>query len=163
LSSTTPRTAFYPCCANDIAVPRQLLQGLADEILFCDLRRPLAWGIQSRTDDPISIKFIQRSALEILKDLPPISVFFSRRDGDGEGGSGLYFLGEELFPQVIAKCRPEGAIVVTDGSNSSEGLFEKLICQEGFENWGWRFRPAKEQPWLQDYELHVIQANKLAL
>ena len=163
MSSTTPRTAFYPCCANDISLPRMILQGLVDEILFCDLRQPQAWSIQSRTDDPVRIKFIQQSALEILKDLPPISVFFYRRDGNGEGGSGLCFLGEELFSQVIARCKPEGALIVTDGSNSADGLFEKLTRPKGFESetWGWRFKPAKEQPWLHQHRLHIIEAHKV--
>ena len=160
MSSTSLRTAFYPCCANDILLPRQILQGLVDEIHFCDLRRPQAWSIQSRKKDPIVIKFFEGSALEILDELPPISVFFYRRDGDGEGGSGLFFLGEELFQRVLSRCTPQGALIVTDGSNSPDGLFEKLICPEGFENWGWSFMPAQEQPWLHEYELHVIRANK---
>jgi hypothetical protein len=96
-----------------------------------------------------------------LDELPPILVFFYRQDGDGEGGSGLYFLGEELFKQVIARCRPEGAIIVTDGSNTANGMFEKLISPEGFENWGWWFCLAREQPWLQGHKLHVIEARKL--
>lgn len=157
-----PRTAFYPCCANDISQPRQILQGLVDEILFCDLRRPKNWTVLSRTSDPVDIRFIQRSVLDILQDLPLISVFFYRRDGEGEGGSGLYLLGEELFSRVIARCRPEGTLIVTDGSNSYDGLFVKLVRPEGFtsETWGWRFQPAKDQPWLSQYGLHIIEAQK---
>lgn len=158
-----PRTAFYPCCANDIALPRRILRGLVDEILFCDLRPPKNWSVLSRTIDPVDIRFIQQSVLDILPALPPISVFFYRRDGYGEGGSGLYLLGEELFSRVIARCRPEGTLVVTDGSNSSDELFEKLVQPGGFisEPWGWHFRSALEQPWLSQHQLHVIEAKKI--
>jgi hypothetical protein len=31
------RVAFYPCCAEDVAEPLDLLRGFADEVVFCDV------------------------------------------------------------------------------------------------------------------------------
>jgi len=141
-----------------------MLRGVVDEILFCDLRRPRDWVALCRQQNHVNIRFIQQSVLEVFPELPPISVFFYRRDGSGEGGSELYLLGEELFSRIIARCRPEGTLILTDGSNSSDGLFERLIQPEGFvsESWGWHFRLALEQPWLSDHGLYAIEAKRIS-
>ena len=59
-------------------------------------------------------------AVEALNQVDQISVFFFRRDGpsEGEGSSGIPFLGSTLFNRVLAKLSPDG-LVVTDGASMS--------------------------------------------
>lgn len=58
--------------------------------------------------------------------LPEIAVFFYRGDSMGESGSGNLWLGNRLFPQLVARLQRE-AWVVTDGSNGSmSGALRRL-------------------------------------
>lgn len=56
-------------------------------------------------------------AVEALRQVDSFSIFFFRRDGptEGEGSSGIPFLGDTLFKRVLAKLSPDG-LVVTDGA-----------------------------------------------
>jgi hypothetical protein len=57
-------------------------------------------------------------AVEALRHIDNISVFFFRRDGphDGEGSSGVLWLGDLLLRRVVAKLEP-GGLIVTDGAH----------------------------------------------
>lgn len=48
--------------------------------------------------------------------LENISVFFYRRDSPGEGGSGQWWMGEELL-RILTDKMVDGGIILTDGSN----------------------------------------------
>ena len=39
--ASSPRRAFYPCCATDVTEPLHLLRGFAEEVVFCDLNTSL--------------------------------------------------------------------------------------------------------------------------
>ena len=39
-SSNIIKRAFYPCCAADILGPLQIMNGIVDEVIFCDRRFP---------------------------------------------------------------------------------------------------------------------------
>lgn len=51
-----------------------------------------------------------------FSQIPRLSVFYYRGDSPGEGGSGVWWLGEELFNMILDKL-VDGGLVVTDGSN----------------------------------------------
>lgn len=54
----------------------------------------------------------------MLMGLENISIFFYRRDSDGEGGSEQYWFSPTLFNLVLYKMI-DGGLIVTDGSNMS--------------------------------------------
>ena len=157
------RIAFYPCCADDISEPRQLLTELVDEIIYCDRRKPRSWSFESKRIEPPIVRFVQDDAKQFIPKLPPIKVFFYRRDSSGEGGSGLYLLGKKWLEEILRHFSPEGGLIITDGSNSRSGLFRKMIRPDGYtrNSWGWRFRPALEQNWLESHGLHSIEVTKI--
>ena len=55
-------------------------------------------------------------AVEALRQIPSISIFFARRDGsrDGEGASGICWLGDILLARTLEKL-VSGGLFVTDG------------------------------------------------
>lgn len=57
---------------------------------------------------------------EAIKLIPSIGIFFYRGDNpvEGEGSSGVLWLGKDLFGQVLKKMS-KGGLVVTDGSNNN--------------------------------------------
>lgn len=59
----------------------------------------------------------------------PLSVFFYRGDGVGEGGSGFYWLGNKRLKNVL-EVLEEGGLIATDGSNA----IPQLKCRSGFPN-----------------------------
>src|ERR1700684_1662993 len=96
LSDRAMKTAFYPCCADDIEEPRTLLTAYADEIIFCDLNPKLLRCHKSVEGGPIDLPiatFFVGDVRQVAPKLPPISVLFYRRDSEGEGGSGVFILG----------------------------------------------------------------------
>ncbi len=158
------RIAFYPCCADDISESRHLLTGLVDEIIYCDHRRPRSWSSESKQTEPPAIRLVQGDVKQIIPDLPPIKVFFYRRDSSGEGGSGLYLLGKKWLGEILNHFSPEGGLIITDGSNSGGGLFRKMIRPDGYtrKSWEWRFQPTPEQKWLESHGLHSIEVTRIA-
>lgn len=55
-------------------------------------------------------------ALTLLLKIKKLAVFFYRRDSQGEGGSGQWWFGPELFNLVVKKL-VYGGYIITDGSN----------------------------------------------
>lgn len=66
---------------------------------------------------PKSVTLRAFDSLEALRMVDRIAVFVFRRDGptEGEGSSGIPFLGNTLFQRVVAKLEA-GGLVVTDGA-----------------------------------------------
>ena len=69
----------------------------------------------------------QHRAEDYLDELPELGAFFFRGDNpvEGEGSSGILWLGRRLFTRVLSKLLP-GGLVVTDGSNLGPNGPERL-------------------------------------
>ncbi len=155
------KTAFYPCCASDIREPRILLRYHVNEIIFCDIRpsprlRKNAEGMKSSLPTPT---FIIGDVREVVPNLPSIDVLFYRRDGDGEGGSGVFVLGDCILPLILKHFPAEGGLIITDGSNSRGGNFEKKISQNGLTKHGWNFNKLAEQPLVDTHGLWIVSVT----
>jgi hypothetical protein len=144
------RVAFYPCCATDLLEPLSILEGLADEVVFCDINRRLLprWKAreQERAVSELQATFMIADARDAVQELPIIDVRFYRRDGTGEGGSGIFVLGDSFLPFILERFNPVGGLIITDGSNSRDGNFKKMIGQNGLEKHGWSFSARGRQP-----------------
>lgn len=139
------RIAFYPCCANDIRQPALALTGVVDDIIYCDISSSLR-------DDPLLEKgngprriFWQRDVRDALEQIPRIDVFFYRRDGTSEGGSGIFMLGRDIMPLILAKMTVEPGLFITDGSNSRGGTFRKMQRNSGLSAFGKHITKRPEQ------------------
>jgi hypothetical protein len=139
------RIAFYPCCGGDIGEPASALTGLVDEIIYCDISRSLR-------DDPFLVgnngperTFWQKDIREALDQIPQIDVFFYRRDGTAEGGSGIFVLGRDIMPLILAKMTAEPGLFITDGSNSRGGTFRKMQRNSGLMAFGKHITKRPEQ------------------
>jgi len=82
-----------------------------------------------------------RDAFEVFQELDMLSVFFYRNDSSGEGGSGVWWLGERLFNMIIDKL-VDGALIITDGSNP--GLYPDRV-DVPWKNL-WRYSPSNDSP-----------------
>ena len=89
-------------------------------------------------------------AVEALRQIESFSIFFFRRDcpTEGEGSSGIPFLGDTLFKRVLAKLSPDG-LVVTDGAGMIGPAAQSALWTAPrepdpvgrcFESFGRRFR-----------------------
>lgn len=138
---------FYPCSGNDLELPIRLFGSAITDFYFADIRKPrlpdlhgiAAIKSRGRPSAPRDIlrhqdsghEFrlhrVQRRAEEMIAELPKLGVFFFRGDNphDGEGSSGILWLGEELFSRILDRLIP-GGLVVTDGSNPGPGGPEHL-------------------------------------
>ena len=78
--------------------------------------------------------------------LDTIDVLFYRRDSEGEGGSGLFVLGDVFLRPLLKRFAPKGGLIVTDGSNSRGSNFERMVRSTGLVKHGWRFSASPYQP-----------------
>lgn len=126
------RVAFYPCCSLDIAEPLELLRGLVDEVVFCDVNptlrerwKNIAASLNKGTPTASFLSLDVRTAVDAVER---IDVLFYRRDSGGEGGSGIFVLGDSFLPALLRRFPVHGGYIITDGSNMRFG--------------GWRNRSA---------------------
>lgn len=163
-NSLSHRIAFYPCCAGDIEEPRFLLREFAEEIVYCDIRKPKELLRASSSKVLPQIRFVRGDALECLRQMEQIDVLFYRRDSNGEGGSALYVLGKPWLSEIVRHMPDSGGRIITDGSNSGSGMFRRMTRPHGYTSKTWKCHlgPAARQPWLQPYKLHIIEVRKLA-
>ena len=138
------RIAFYPCCARDIREPKVLLQGIVDEIVFCDIKygRP---DHEMAEETLPACRFLKMDARLAINFLPYINVLFYRRDGTSEGGSGLFVLGADFFPRLLSKMTSPECLIITDGSNSRGSRFRKMQRNSGLIEGGKHISMAKLQ------------------
>ena len=141
------RIGFYPCCASDICEPSIALTGLVDEIVFCDKNGHFRDYRDLGIDGP-SRSFWRMDLRDALKKISHIDVFFYRRDGMAEGGSGVFVLGHEVFPMVLSKMSAEHCLILTDGSNSRGGTFRKMQRNSGLISCGKHITKRSEQRFL---------------
>ena len=139
------RIAFYPCCANDIREPVLALTGIADEIIYCDINRSLRDDPSLVGSDGPTRTFWRKDILQALDQIPRIDVFFYRRDGTAEGGSGIFVLGREVMPLILAKMTTAPGLFITDGSNSRGGTFRKMQRNSGLIAFGKHITKRQEQ------------------
>ena len=92
--------------------------------------------------------------------LPVIDVLFYRRDSaGGEGGSGLFVLGDVFLRPFLEKFSTDGGLIITDGSNSRGGNFKKMTRISGLSKFSREFKAAKTQPLLEQHRLWVIEVG----
>jgi hypothetical protein len=108
------RTAFYPCCASDIGPARRLLTGFVDTIVFCDINPELSRLVarvaaEAGEPDLPEVRAMIDDASQALEQLETINVLFYRRDSDGEGGSGVYVLGDAYMRRLLPHFPQEGS------------------------------------------------------
>ena len=165
-----PKVAFYPCCYLDLLRPLEILTPYVDEIIFCDKNISIAAKQQimiAQRPNLVPRARIQcGDARDLVKEIERIDVLFYRRDGVGEGGSGLFVLGDSFLPAILARFPVHGGLIITDGSNSRGSNFKRMMRMSGMDKHGWRFEAQVEQPLLASdglYFIHVKPVGKLAL
>ena len=130
---------FYPCCGSDLLIPIELFASVITDFYFIDIKQPpppkldhiADYQTKSRLNSDTIYNFLHRESMhkfrlhcwkqrgeDALSKLPKLGVFFYRGDNpvDGEGSSGVLWLGGGLFSQVLSLLVSSG-LVVTDGSN----------------------------------------------
>jgi hypothetical protein len=156
------RVAFYPCCNLDVAEPLALLRPYAEEIVFCDINArllPRLRSIARRQSPEPNATFRIGDVREIVGSVEVVDVLFYRRDSPGEGGSGVFVLGDSFLPSLLARFPAQGGLIITDGSNSRGSNFERMTRKSGLAKHGWRFLPCHDQPYLLSHGLHVISVQ----
>ena len=149
----------------DILRPLEILKPFADEVIFCDKDIHLAaehqFLIAKRPNVAPRARVQCGDARDTVKDVEHIDVLFYRRDGVGEGGSGLFVLGDSFLPAVLARFPLNGGLIITDGSNSRGSNFTRMIRKSGLEKHGWRFECLAYQPLLTTDGLYCIQVKPI--
>jgi hypothetical protein len=133
---------FYPGCGQDLALPIQLFAPAVSDFYFVDIRKPRRpefpriaeprpngrhsvstdTFLHNESNCEFHVHRWQRRGEEAITRLPRLGVFFFRGDHpvNGEGSSGVLWLGGELFSKILTLLVP-GGLVVTDGSNPGPG------------------------------------------
>jgi hypothetical protein len=160
------KIALYPCCGSDFDVPSILLAKYAELVLFCDvkasnLREYDQWSRQHARASPIETRFSRQSVWKLLATSPKLTTFFYRRDSSGEGGSGIQVFGDEFMSLLMSKFSSIGYII-SDGSNSVDGIFSQMLSMQGLERYGYIFSSSCEQPFLDEFKLHLIEVRQLS-
>ena len=139
------KIAFYPCCADDFEESYAILDELADEIIYCDLNKySQKRFLQQRSSFP-KAHFILKDAIEAIKEMDCIDVFFYRKDSSGTGGSCIFFFGDKIFPSIVEKLNKNGALIISDGSNARGSNWRKMSRKNGVEFYGRYFKLSEEQ------------------
>ena len=139
------KIAFYPCCATDFAEPYDILNSLVDHIIFCDISKSAKILFDSQESLYPKATFWLKDALEAIKEINQIDVFFYRSDSAGEGGSGLFFFGDNIFPLLVEKFNSKGALIISDGSNARGANWRKIKSNNGAIKYSRKFKPIMEQ------------------
>lgn len=139
------RISFYPCCNYDILESYDVLDQISDQIIYCDRSTSSLKYFESISKQVPNAIFKCGDAIQILRDLEMIDVFFYRRDSAGEGGSGLFFWGDQYFPLVVEKLNPDGAKIISDGSNSRGKNWRKIKRTNGAIIYGRKFNKSINQ------------------
>ena len=130
------KIAFYPCCADDFEESYAILDDLADEIIYCGLSKSAQRTFNEKYKFFPKAKFILTDAVEAIKEINCIDVFFYRKDSNGEGGSAIYFFGDKIFPFIVEKLNKNGSLIISDGSNARGSNWRKMNSKNGAELYG---------------------------
>ena len=155
------KIAFYPCCFRDFIQPREILAEYVDEIIFCDLQKNPRWDQVPNKDESPKVTLIIEDVREYVKRLPTIDVLFYRKDGWGEGGSGLNINGSWGADNIATRFPKQGGLIITDGSNDRGHIYKKMLRPEGYtrNKTGLHFQLADDQHLLNEYGLHIIEVT----
>jgi len=148
---------FYPCCGRDVDTPVRLFAHAVTAFYFVDQQtvgrpspRQLPVVQLPRDRSPELERYVDRASQnkfevhrwkcrgeEAFARLPNLGVFFHRGDtlADGEGSSGVPWLGSAWLTMILSKI-VSGGFLVTDGSNCpSDGPAELRMFhgQQGLE------------------------------
>jgi len=143
------KIAFYPCCADDLEESYAILDDLVDEIIYCDMNKSAQRKFNEKRASFPKAHFILKDAIEAIKEMDCIDVFFYRKDSNGEGGSAIYFFGDKIFPFIVEKLNKNGAIIISDGSNARGSNWRKMTRKNGVKLYERFFKPADEQKYLE--------------
>lgn len=156
------RTAFYPCCGSDFEYPSQLLSGMVDRIIFCDIHQECSKRLERFKGQigAVEVEFIAGDVRGIIGQMGKIDVFFYRGDSRGEGGSGVYILAKK-FVDTLAKHFGEEALIITDGRNSGDKLFQRMIRPEGYIRLGRHYQPKLGVAQPNSEGLYTIQVKSI--
>jgi len=150
----------------DILRPPEILKHYAEEVIFCDMDIHLAaeqqFLLAKRPNFAPRARVQYGDARDTVNEVHHIDVLFYRCDGVGEGGSGLFVLGDSFLPLVLARFPLDGGLIITDGSNSRGSNFKRMIRKSGLEKHGWRFETLAHQPLLTTDGLYSIQVIPIA-
>ncbi|TLS66496.1 hypothetical protein FEF65_10025 [Mariprofundus erugo] len=165
------KSAFYPCCANDFSEPYQLLKEIADHITFCDSADfcglnwlEAEWRKACRHNPEMlsQAELVIEDVTIALEKISRIDVFFYRRDGEGEGGSGTGLLDpNRKLLDVLSRFPKHGGIIITDGSNTEWQSFEKMKSTSGYDVAEFNISPNIEQPYFAQYNLWLFNVKKV--
>ena len=154
------RVALYPCCSTDVEEPLELLRDFADEVVFCDVNPALTgrWReIVARVAEGLpKASFLTEDVRTAVDAVERIDVLFYRQDSEGEGGSGIFILGDSFLPKLLRRFPVQGGYLITDGSNSRGSNFKRMTRSSGLTKHGWYFSKTAEQPFLAEHGLYVI-------
>ncbi len=154
------RVAFYPCCHLDIKRPLELLDRYTDEVIFCDINASLLprWKriVSTETATEPRPSFLIGDVREAISRVAVINLLFYRRDSAGEGGSGVFVLGDSFLPHLLQRFPAEGGLIITDGSNSRGSNFERMIRPNGMCKHGWLFTKSSNQPYIESDRRYVV-------
>ncbi len=131
--------SFYPCCHYDILESYEVLDQISDQIIYCDKSTSSLKYFESIRKQVPNAIFKCEDAIKVLKELEAINVFFYRKDSAGEGGSGLFFFGDQYFPLLVEKLSPYGSKIISDGSNSRGKNWRKMNRTNGAILYGRKF------------------------
>ncbi len=129
---------FYPCCGDDLEAPVGLFASVVGGFYFADIRPPRRLRIREvgaiplRRDPATDVERYRHRASsnefelhrwtlpgeDAFARLPSLGVFSHRGDtlADGEGSSGVPWLGRAWLTTILARL-VRGGFLVTDGSN----------------------------------------------
>ena len=160
------RVAFYPCCGRDIEQPLELLHGYADEVIFCESNQSLLprWktAVNAATATKPAPAFLIGDVREAVSRIAVIDILFYRGDSAGEGGSGVFILGDSFLPYILRRFPAAGGLIISDGSNSRGGNFKRMIRLTGMCKTGWLFKKSNNQPFLDTDGLYVINVRPVS-
>lgn len=137
------KVAVYPCCARDFRRPLFILGKYVDHVIFCDIdpKRLAAFELfktkKNLPQKPTS-EFYLGDAIECLQSIESFDVLYYTNDGVGEGGSGVFVLGDRVLEWLVPKMASTG-LIITDGSNSRGSNFERMIRPSGLNKHGRHF------------------------
>jgi hypothetical protein len=137
------KVAVYPCCGSDFRRTLFILRKYVDHVIFCDIdpKRSDAFDlfkIKKHFPRIPTCEFYLGDAIECLHGLKKLDVLYYKGDGVGEGGSGLFILGDRILEWLVPKM-PSDGLIITDGSNSRGSNFERMIRPSGLNKFGRHF------------------------
>jgi hypothetical protein len=74
----------------------------------------------------------------------------------------VYILGKQWLGRILQHFPDEGGLIITDGSNSGDRIFKKMIRSNGYIRTSWRCHlwPSQEQPWLETHGLYSTEVTQ---